>query len=308
MNQPTTRGSLIPEGTMSIPRRRATSVLVDLGEVLSPISDSIVAPSQRVPLFDKSPLESDPTRYRADLTSNFYKLPFTTLSVGPVLGTHQAKFYRAARESKTRYLVEGVSSLLDPGVSAFDLSVEDFTWLLYFIRAVHYTKVQLMHRGVCTNYKHLAAVSAGTKPENSLETISVLTKTNLKETVLDVAKIEEYLASVDTSFLDNDGWVLHFPTMRDLVEMEEDFSELPSYSEIEYMADFACIRRADGTPTTLRERIEYVEQLSSDQLSIIIGYKNLVCDHGVVETIKFTCKECGAVQETEVSITAHSFL
>ena len=186
--------------------------------------------------------------------------------------------------------------------------MEDFNWLLYYIRAINYTSTQLMHRGVCTNPKHLAAVAAKEKPLESLETISILNKTNLKEKVLDVDKVNAYIKDTDFTFLTDAGWCLHVSTMQDLVDMEEDFSDLPNAAEIEYLADFACIKRIDGSPSSLRDKILFIEQQSPDNLMKLAMYKNLVADHGVDESIKFNCKECGAEVETTVSITAHSFL
>ena len=73
------------ESTMSIPRRKVPGTLVDLDAILPPASVSSAQSEQRVPLFEKAPVESDPTRSRADLSSNFYGYNFKSLSVGPVL-------------------------------------------------------------------------------------------------------------------------------------------------------------------------------------------------------------------------------
>jgi hypothetical protein len=308
-NSPTSTSSSPSEPSQRSLSRQPKSFSTEA--VVEPTTPKVVsAPtSTGLGLSSKSSLESDPARFAVDLPSLFHFYDFKSLSSGNVSGVHQAKFFRAAKESRTRHLVDAISTLLDPGVSAWDLSIQDFNWLLYWLRLNCFTKVPLMHQGVCTNKEHLRKVASKELPEQSLLSIHHINNTKLKETVFDSGVLDVFLANTDFNFLDNSPYKLHVACIADLVALEEDFLSMPNFAEIEYLADFASLlSNKEGTRSSLRTRIEFVEQLTPDALNSLSEYRDLVSTYGVVESVKFVCPECRAETETAVSISAHSFL
>lgn len=258
------------------------------------------------PIVSSNETKSDPSATSLQLPSNFLFYPFKSISVTPLKGYHQAKFARAAREKLTRHIVEAVTTLLPDGVDAMDLTVPDFYYLLYWLRLNYYTKAQLVHRGVCKDHKHLAEVRDSKKPLESLTTIITIGKTSLKESYLEAGFDREFELNPE---LAENGLSLHPLCMRDVVDLEENLSDVPDYVELEYLADLASFLRIDGKPlSSLKERIQLAEGLSPDALECVAEYRDLVSNYGVIEILKFNCQECGAENETAVSISAHSFL
>jgi hypothetical protein len=262
----------------------------------------------------KTATEQSADRYPLDLPSRFQFYSFSTLSCGKVGANHQAKFYRAHSESKTRHIVDAISSVLDAGVSAWDLSYQDFVWVLYWIRLNQYVRTPLLHNGVCENPEHLRRVRLKQLDASTLSTVTTITKTTLKEDLLDVEALTKYGETENFSFLENTSYRLHVPTVRDLVFIEEECLERPDYPEIEFLADFAACLIDDSYDYSkgndFLERIEFVSSLSPDDINVLSGYKDLVIEHGVREYMNFVCgcKECRAVTEVPISITAQSFL
>lgn len=264
------------------------------------------------PIVQAKPVEqTNPKFLQADLPSNFYFYEFQSLSVGPVLGFHQAKFSRAAKEKRTRYMVDAISTLLPDDISAWELTIPDFYWLLYWIRMTYYTKVQLVHTAVCTSPAHIKRIQKGELPKESLVSVHTLSKSILKENVFDPKPLEEFLQTADLEFLDNSPFTLAPSCIADIIDIEENLLSHENYPEIEYLVDYAGYlqNRDPSTPKLgMQERCKFVETLSTEDLSTIEQFRSLVSAYGVEESIRFTCPECRAESETKISISAHSFL
>ena len=288
--------------TANFPQPRKPAVIV------TPLDDMELA----VPEKSKKPIEQlDPKYLHADLPSNFYFYDFDTLGVGPVLGFHQAKFSRAAKEKRTRYMVDAVSTLLPEGISAWDLTIPDFYWLLYWIRMTYYTKVQLIHTAVCTNPKHIHRIQKGELPKETLVSVHTLSKSILSEEVFDHKPLEKFLEDADLSFLENSPFTLAPSCITDIVDIEENLIDHENYAEIEYLVDYAgYLQNIDPSlpKINMQQRCQFVETLTTENLHVIEQFRTLVSAYGVEESIRFTCPECRAESETKISISAHSFL
>lgn len=246
-----------------------------------------------------------------ELPSQFFFYPFKDISVGSIRIKHQAKFARAAKEESTLITCETVSSLLGDGISALDLTIPDFFWILYWLRLNNFAKNPLTHKAVCSNPAHVLAVRNGEKPADSLVTIDIVNKSSIKETKLDVEKLQKFLDEADVSELTAGGFCLSAPTMRDTVELEDKWLGRDGFDEKEFLADMAsCIRRLDGTlpHASLEERMEFIGELSPDSAEVLSTFREIVQSYGVEEKIATRCKGCNAVVETEISITAFDFL
>lgn len=256
---------------------------------------------------------SDPSAVTLQLPSNGTFYPFRNLSIKPVKGYHQAKFARAAKEKTTRHIVEAITTLLPQGVNAMDLTVPDFYYLLYWLRLNCYTKAQLVHRGVCQNPKHVEEVKAGKKAPASLVTLVTVGKTSLRETELDPAYLDGFEVPADVASELQEAKVELYPLcMKDVVDLEENFDDVKEEgTELEYLSDLASFLRSTSDKpedASLKSRVMIVEDLSPDALEVIADYRDRVSQYGVEEFLKFNCQECGAGNETAVSISAHSFL
>ena len=243
--------------------------------------------------------ERDSSYLDVTLPSNFYFYPFKRLSVRYVRGGEQAKFARAAREQRLRHVVDAISATLEPGISAYDLTMQDFQWLLYYQRINSYKKLPYIHKTFCESEEHLKQVIAGEQPEKSLEISQIISNTTLKETVFDPSTI------VLPSFADK--LQLDTVRMRDLVEISE-MEEDPNFAELAWLADRASFIAPSTKYKSLRERIYIIQQLEAEQLEELAGYMNSVVNYGVQESITVRCNGCGAEKVSEVTIDALSFL
>jgi hypothetical protein len=263
---------------------------------------------------NKPEVELDPSQVQVDLPSKFVFYPFSSLSVKPIKGVHQAKFARSAKEKSSRHMADAISTLLPGHISAYDLTLPDYYWLLYFLRLTFYPKSKLIHTSVCTNPDHVLEVANKTKPQDSLLTVTTVSKSVIKDTVFDrVSAFEGFdpdgtLPSLKEAF----QLKLSPTTVRDMVELETMYSEEennPDFQETEYLADLAgFVQSVEGPRLSLAARIELVKEFSPEQVSLVEDYRDRVSNYGAEETIVVRCGECGAEIKTSVSISAHSFL
>jgi hypothetical protein len=259
----------------------------------------------------------NPKVVSVQLPSKFYFYDFKTLTVSPLLGYHQAKFARAAAEKNHRHMAEAVSTLLHTAdglpVSTLDLTIPDYYWLLYWLRINHYTRSPLTHVGFCNNPDHLKKIKSGELKPETLKTIVTINRTTLTENEFDYGPVAEFVAQ-NGSALESTPFAFHPATVRDLLELEDIVDTSPDITrEIDYLADIASYLKYNGedasqVQVSLKDRIELVQSLTVDELETVCDYRDHVQDYGVIEQVKFTCKECGAAVENEISIAAHSFL
>lgn len=254
-------------------------------------------------------VERDPDYTSVELPSQFHFYNFKELAIGSIRVKHQAKFARAAKEQSTRITVETISSLLGDGISAMDLTIPDFFWVMYWLRMNNFSKSPLTHRAVCRDTEHNAAVERGEKKKDSLVTLDIVSKSKIKETFLDVAAITAFQNTADLHEFLKGGYTLSAPLIRDTIELEDKWADREDFQEIEFMADAAsCIRSTNGELVSLEKRIEFVGNLTPDALNTLNEFRVLVQTYGVEEKISTKCKDCNAVIENEISITAFDFL
>lgn len=254
-------------------------------------------------------LAPDETVFFFPSQGEFYDV--SSVPIKRMKGFHQAKFHMAAKTKKDRFTVEAVGTLLGGGVDAFNLTIQDFYAILYWLRLNTYLKTELTHNGVCDNPDHIHEVATRKKPPESLRTLVVISKTSIKQTDLETNYLEgfEESARILSETLEPLGYSLSAPRMFDVVDLNELFGDEPNYQEIAYLADrAACIARTDGERSPLRTRIQVVENLDVGVLEMLEEWRIRCSSYGVIESTRFKCKGCGADVENEISISAHSFL
>lgn len=251
----------------------------------------------------KGVAETNPEYHSVVLPSNFFFYPWKELGAKLVRGVHQAKFNAAASNNSLRTLVEAVSSLISQ--SAYDLTVKDFTWLMYWLRKNSYTKTTMQHVAVCSNPQHLQDVDDGKKDARSLETIAFIRESTLKETAFDPKSLENLPFEEDLA-----GLQLGPPRMCDIVELVEAIDR-PDFEEFSYLAELAsCLGNLDaqGRLMSLSDRVRLVSDFSPDQTSALREYLKVIENYGVQEELSVKCEGCGAEIRTSVTISASSFL
>ncbi len=242
---------------------------------------------------------SEDTGVAVELPSKFVFYDFKELYVHPFRGKHLAKLARASKEKNARLLAEVMSSVLSvpgkniPGI-AFQLTLPDWYWLLYFQRRSCYTKVSFTHKWRCRNPKHIQECLEGQKDPETLVQQSLIDTSVLEVRDFQPFEIPESIADLQ----------VHCPTQGDVVLSVEDprFGNDPEY---EWTAQLACLIYP-GLPWN--ERLAAVDNLEAHQIEALKDYEDRVLDFGVTEKANVTCRGCGASTETKLSVDASSFL
>lgn len=294
------------------PNRRLS--IEEAPAALSPATAPVVKPE----------CETNPEADSIQLPSGFQFYTQKSLSLKPLRGLHQAKFTRAARERSNKHMLDAISTLLPPNWSAYDLTIQDFYWILYYLRINCYTKTSFLHTAVCTSHDHLSKVNSGEWAKSTLTTVVPITKTTLKDKSFEPSPkdpgLDEGVFSGGTlsvgptlagdlvsvaDFLDGDLSSLSEAdkaTFKDLISLDS--------IEKEYLTELACLLRIPGQShrENFYQRLDAAAQLTVDEVKLVQEFGVSVSDYGPEETITTTCGKCGAVIKTSVSITAHSFL
>jgi len=294
----------------------------------------------------RSQAEVDPSFMSIGVPSQFKFYDFKQLTVSCLKGIHQAKMSRAAKDRKMRYVVEAISSTLGEGVSAFDLTPQDFYFLMYWHRLQSFPKNPQMIPFTCTDKDHVRRTILKKDHKDYLlpETLDI-------STIMDATTLKtEYLEELDlTPFADLVAkYDLHVETMRDIVEFSELQEEEPyyeeaiaasegnppapevpdpelgsesttatveieensdeSFDEVEWLQVRSVFLRRGPGRNTILERNEIVKQMSADEVMDLDKYIEAVTNYGVSESTILKCKGCGASHRVKLSVDALTFL
>lgn len=280
---------------------------------------------------------ADGSSFSLGLPSHFAFYGFKDIYAKPFLAKHIAKLQKAHREQSLQPVVEAVSSVLytsDPawnGVPlAFELTLPDFYFVLFWLRQNSFTKSNFVHTTRCKNpehtrrvenglrltdfqamvraghmtEEHYAEIEASVLPESSLEISQVITNASVKVNELETIPDPEVYHFSDASTM-----VFRPPTMRDVIEFAEHpkMQDPEQRTEFSFLAQLATHVQHQELHLTLDQRIDIVENATADQVQLIKDYDKAVRAYGVDQTVKIQCKGCGHVSESKLSLAAHSF-
>jgi hypothetical protein len=281
------------------------------------------APAPAAPVHnEKTYAEIDPEFFSIELPSGFQFYDFKHISARQLLAAHQAKFSRAHKEQKLRYTVEGISGTLEPSRSAFDLSVADFYFMMYWQKVNSYSKNPMLVTSYCDNTEHNEKVYIGYEEEEQVDnagedepkTIKVhkkLDEATLKtEVLLNSTTLEtKYLDQIDFSKHPiRAKYDLHIETMRDVVEVTEFLMDNEVTEEDLFHIKYAVfVRRREGCKT-IKERMALVAKIPADEMEEFDRYIEAVTAYGVSEFAMIKCKECGASSKVKITLDALMFL
>lgn len=271
------------------------------GKVEAPTVVEIPSPMTAAQYQNTTPpaFHSEETGVSVELPSQFVFYDFKELYVHTFRGKHLAKLARAAKEKNVRLLAEVMSSVLtvpgsQTGGLAFQLTLPDWYWLLYFQRKNCYTKVSFIHKFRCNNPKHIQEVLDGHKAPETL-----INKAKIDTSTLEVTPFEPFPLSENLQQLG-----AHCPTVGDFVLTVED-KRFGNDDEYEFNAQIACLIYPN---LPWEQRLRAVDELSAEQIAELKEYEAKVTAFGVKEKANVICKECGASTETILSVDASSFL
>lgn len=263
------------------------------------------APSyiQHEPLQHVAPtFVQDPEGIAVDLPSRFAFYEFKDLFILPLRGYHLAKLAAAHAQKSQLIMLEVVSSVLRTSHPAYQgqplahyLLLGDYYWVLYYLRRSNYTKSTFIHTTRCTDTKHIEAVHRGELPDESLKIQETITKSSLKNTMLEMVPVPdpEVMGEIQ----------LRPANMQDMIETME-HPRFGKDKEFDYLSQLACYLYG----ATLEDRIRAAGVLEPDQIGAIQEYERTLAAFGIEETINVRCKQCGASRRTRVRIDAATFL
>lgn len=283
---------------------------------------TVSARDTRQTLEEVSYAEKNPEYYdvSADLPSMFLFYPFDTLSLRPLRLSEAKKIFQAQATKSMRLLVEAISSCLQPGVSAFDLTEGDFYFLMYWLRIQSFKKSPYELSFTCSDYGHVSQVIDGEKPQATLfNTVTLHSLGDLNINFADVAVVDPQVALIQETY----DLSVYPRTMRSVVEEEElvkkdpagktitdaDGSPAPIDAADSWTAQYASILSPFVYGKHLHERMSHFDSLGDQSLDLLVDLDKFLelSSHGVQEQVSVACKECGAKVDVSVSINAHAF-
>lgn len=284
-------------------------------------------PTQQVAPQVEQPAKTDAevnSQYQAiDLPSGFEFYEFKTLTIRPLKGMDQAKLHMAATQNSIRHTVEAISATLGDGVSALDLTPQDFYYLMYWQRTQSFLKTPMVVRASCSNEQHNEDVLLGRWNEDKTARIPLDEKTlelsiHVDKTTLKVKNLELTDAQRDPATYPAINMLdLSVETMRDIVFAADKLIDLEDLAEAEWLAGYAAFLKPqvvyDKGSTTPRyenllERMDRVKEFTPDQISELDEYILTMASYGVSESTTIKCPECTALNEVVIPFDARTFL
>jgi hypothetical protein len=247
------------------------------------------------------------------LPSRFHFYEFKDLYIRPFKLKHIAKLEQAANEQRMLPLVEAVSTVIytthpNYPTVAFDLTHEDFNFVLYWLRINSFTKSNFLHDDLCENEEHLNKVERGILAPETLIIKQIVTKSELKVHELENAPDTSVYQFSEDSALKN--YCFNTPKMRDFIDMTEHpiLQDRTKFKDFLYMARRAIHIQSKEGYTSVEDRIRLIENESPDLFMQLIEYEKILGGYGLEDLIKITCKECGHQRTTKLVLGVHSFL
>lgn len=260
-----------------------------------------------------------------DLPSRFKFYSFKDLYIKPMRNFHRAKLAAAYQQQSLRPVAEVIDSLLATSSGqtglVYLLTVEDFTYLMYWIRLHFFTASPITLRAQCKDEKHLRDVKDGKKTKKSLQIVQVINNLVPEAVFLEEdfePHLEQFMPSFDGVENVPEGAYVSPATYGDIIELTEDdhfLSEeidpqtgekvkMPNTAYV-YLANAAAFLRVPGM--SFRDRVMLVGNMDDADYNKLMSVAKAIPTYGVNEVVKIRCKECGAIRSVKTRLDAHSF-
>ncbi len=211
------------------------------------------------------------------------------------------KIHRAVVEKTLRHEVDALSACLS--MSAYDLTLGDFYWLMYWEYVNSYKRMPKTVTWRCTNEAHMERVTSLELTPETLQNVQPVTNSHLKEEPLDVEKVNAFAEK----FFQQYNLYLDLPRVSDLVETENEKN-----TDDDWYNKYAALISRQHYGAKTKQRREYLRgwfkaNPDPDVLADFEDWIELI-QHGVKEKVIVNCKECGAEEQVELLVTPLSFL
>lgn len=264
---------------------------------------------------------SDMFEIGQELPSKLSFYPFDNLGVRHFGILEHIKLRRSVTEENLRHQVDAMSTCQDH--SAYDLSVGDFQFLMYWHRINDFKRTPYSVEWTCDDAQHEArtlpayqeqydkaiaedAESTMLKPLEAvtLKNLHMLQRSNMEVVMLDTAACQQFMDEFELNY----GFKLFPPMIRDVVfALEEDDidADLSSYNR------YAGLLNPHIHGASLAERRHALVDYSvrNPGLDIVTDFERWVriSDHGVKENVQVVCKECGSKRSLTLRVDPFTF-
>ncbi len=226
-----------------------------------------------------------------------------SVAIRPFTAFEVQKIHRAIVEKSLRHEVDAIGACLS--MSAYDLTLGDFHWILYWEKINSYKRTPMTFSWKCTDIDHITKVGTGVLADSTLNNVHTLTNSDLQEQPLNEGAADAFAKE----FFSNYGLYLDLPRMSDIIEDEEDTD---TDSDNAWFSKYASHINRLHYGATLKTRRQYFKGWLNDHSDpdIIEELEHWIklVEHDVVETIPTVCKECGAKGRVTMSISPLNFL
>lgn len=288
----------------------------------------------RLPLVSRIGVREVTAAYEdISLPSEFASYPWKDLQIRRFNIEELRAIVRSRTSGNLRHLIRAIDSTLSRPVT--ELTQGDFWYIMYWHRLNSYKKSPFVIEWVCTDPKHLEKVESGAAKGETLRNVLTVGKSNLDTQSI---KLDKYTAMRDALWAEYSVKVRPQYVVDFVSATDED-------EELEYARKLKKEEQATAAETgdvdTFLEELENAETLGADEdRGFIYRYAALidpshgeslqervtyldgqdpdllvdledflaVSDHGVTESWKCICKECGASKVVKQSLDALTFL
>lgn len=270
------------------------------------------------------------------LPSRFAFYPFKDLYVREFQARHLAKLQRAHNEANLLPIVEALSDVIYTSDErykgyplAFELTMPDFFFVLYWIRMNGFTKSNYVHSALCNNKEHNRRVLLTKELEDfkpvtpdevkkykllqvqALPPESLNISTLVSKTMLEVHELLTIPNPDYFSLGEGVNIFLRPPSMRDVIELTEApaMRDPAQREEFAYLAQLAShVQHRDPEMyLPLEQRVDIISNASADEVATIKAYERAIKPYGVDEYVEVHCKQCGHRHKSKLNFGPHSF-
>lgn len=212
------------------------------------------------------------------LPSGYHPYNFKELLIRPFSFAELKLISRAAQTQTNQNIIHAVNNCIN--VDAFDLTVGDFYYILFWLRVNSYPKTPWIVEWTCRNLIE----SEGEERICGAENFDRISESSVSIKQLENKDLPEGL---------------DFPRARDL----DDIQEMAKNPDFRFL--IKEIQWIKGS--SMEEKIFYLE--NSEDLELFEKAKKASDEfqHGIIETLKLKCKECGGLHSHVMTINPLTF-
>lgn len=273
----------------------------------------------------------------SELPSRLCFYPYNSLGIKSFKTKHIIKIMEAMEMSSFEKIVDTVTAVLSDDVSARMLTIEDFFFVMYWLKLNSFKKSPMRVSFTCNNKDHLMRVFNKEVSEETLKNVTTLNSVgNLKVEYMTEEKLDK-ASEIITRMKENYGIDIFPPLVKDFISIQnfvskrgdleteiykvqasnfegasdlvenlkEELAALDAKYSTRQFASMIILEK----DSTLEEKIEYLknnEDLDAEFFFELEEFESTI-RHGVIETATCSCKECNAKVEVPISIDALQF-